>query len=325
VAVKFRDYYEVLGVPRTAPAEEIKRVYRQLARKHHPDLQPPAERAKASERFKEINEAYEVLSDPDKRAKYDALGADWKSGMDFTPPPGAGAGPRSSPGAGWTTVDASSFEGMDDDMGGFSDFFSSIFGQGGARSRGRRGARGGVRVTMPGPDIEAELPVTVEELLRGGKRRLSLDGGRQLDVEIPKGARGGTVLRLAGQGGRGINGGPPGDIYLRVRVAPHPRYRIIGDDLEVDLPLWPWQAVLGGEVRIDTPDGQVTLTIPPGTQSGRRLRLRGRGLPRADGGRGDLYAVVRIVVPERPSAAEREAYEALRRGASVPSDQPARV
>ena len=325
MAVKFRDYYEVLGVPRTAPADEIKRVYRQLARKHHPDLQPPADRVKASERFKEINEAYEVLSDPDKRAKYDALGADWKSGMDFTPPPGAGAGPRSSPGAGWTTVDTSSFEGMDDDMGGFSDFFSSIFGQGGARSRGRRGARGGVRMTMPGPDIEAELPVTVEELLRGGKRRISLDGGRQLDVEIPKGARDGTVLRLAGQGGQGINGGPPGDIYLHVRVAPHPRYRVIGDDLEVDLPLWPWQAVLGGEVRIDTPDGQVTLTIPSGTQSGRRLRLRGRGLPRADGGRGDLYAVVRIVVPERPSAAEREAYEALRRGASVPSDRPAHV
>ena len=325
MAVKFRDYYEVLGVPRPAPADEIKRVYRQLARKHHPDLQPPADRVKASERFKEINEAYEVLSDPDKRAKYDALGADWKSGMDFTPPPGAGAGPRSSPGAGWTTVDASSFEGMDDDMGGFSDFFSSIFGQGGARSRGRRGARGGVRMTMPGPDIEAELPVTVEELLRGGKRRISLDGGRQLDVEIPKGARDGTVLRLAGQGGQGINGGPPGDIYLHVRVAPHPRYRVIGDDLEVDLSLWPWQAVLGGEVRIDTPDGQVTLTIPSGTQSGRRLRLRGRGLPRADGGRGDLYAVVRIVVPERPSAAEREAYEALRRGASVPSDRPAHV
>ena len=324
MAVKFRDYYEVLGVPRTAPADEIKRVYRQLARKHHPDLQPPADRAKASERFKEINEAYEVLSDPDKRAKYDALGADWKSGMDFTPPPGAGARRGAPSDAGWT-ADASSFEDMGDDMGGFSDFFASIFGQGGARSRRRPGAREGVRVTMPGPYIEAELPVTVEELLRGGKRRLSLDGGRQLDVEIPKGARAGTVLRLAGQGGRGINGGPPGDIYLHVRLTPHPRYRVIGDDLEVDLPLWPWQAVLGGEVRIDTPDGQVTLTIPPGTQSSRRLRLRGRGLPRADGGRGDLYAVVRIVVPERPSAAEREAYEALRRGASVPGDQPARV
>ncbi len=306
MAVKFRDYYEVLGVPRTATADEIKRVYRQLARKHHPDLQRPADRPKASERFKEINEAYEVLSDPDKRAKYDALGADWKSGMDFTPPPGSGARPGTPPGAGWTSVDASSFEDLGSDlgsdMGGFSDFFSSIFGRGEARAGRRPGARERVRVTMPGPDVEAELQVTVEELLRGGKRRLSLDGGRQLDVEIPKGARDGTVLRLAGQGGRGING-----------------------DLEMDLPLWPWQAVLGGEVRIDTPDGPVTLTIPSGTQTGRRLRLRGRGLPRADGGRGDLYAVVRIVVPERPSAAEREAYEALRRGASVPGDRPAHV
>ncbi len=329
MAVKFRDYYEVLGVPRTATADEIKRVYRQLARKHHPDLQRPADRPKASERFKEINEAYEVLSDPDKRAKYDALGADWKSGMDFTPPPGSGARPGTPPGAGWTSVDASSFEDLGSDlgsdMGGFSDFFSSIFGRGEARAGRRPGARERVRVTMPGPDVEAELQVTVEELLRGGKRRLSLDGGRQLDVEIPKGARDGTVLRLAGQGGRGINGGPPGDIYLHVRVTPHPRYRVIGDDLEMDLPLWPWQAVLGGEVRIDTPDGPVTLTIPSGTQTGRRLRLRGRGLPRADGGRGDLYAVVRIVVPERPSAAEREAYEALRRGASVPGDRPAHV
>jgi curved DNA-binding protein len=134
-----------------------------------------------------------------------------------------------------------------------------------------------------------------------------------VDVEIPRGAREGTVLRLAGQGERGMGGGPPGDLYLHVRLVPHPRYRVTGDDLEMDLPLTPWQAVLGAEVKIDTPDGPVTLTVPPGTQSGRRLRLRGRGLPRADGSRGDLYGVVRIVVPERPSAAERAAYEALRR------------
>jgi curved DNA-binding protein len=305
VAVKFRDYYEVLGVPRTAKPEEIKRVYRQLARKHHPDLQPPAERAKAAERFKEINEAYEVLSDAEKRAKYDALGANWKGGMDFTPPPGAGA-------AGWRTVDPSSF---DEDESGFSDFFASIFG--GARgARGGRGGRG-VRFTMPGSDVEAELPVTVEDLLRGGKRRITLDGGRSLDVDIPVGVRDGTVLRLAGQGGRGINGGPPGDLFLRLHLVPHPRYRVNSDDLEMDLPLWPWQAVLGDEVKVDTPDGPVTLTVPAGTQSGRRLRLRGRGLPRPGGTRGDLYAVVRIVVPERPSAAEREAYEALRRASSA--------
>jgi len=212
-------------------------------------------------------------------------------------------------------VDASSFE----DFGGFSDFFASLFG----RSTGRRGGGDGVRIAIPGSDVEAELPVLLEELLRGGRRRITLDDGRNLEVEIPRGAREGTVLRLAGQGGRGLNGGPPGDLYLRTRMVPHPRYRIVGDDLEMDLPLWPWQAVLGAEVRVETPDGPVTLKVPAGTQGGRRLRLRERGLPRADGSRGDLHALGRIVVPERPSPAEREAYEALKRGASAPADQPA--
>ena len=304
MAVKFRDYYEVLGVPRSAPAQEIKRVYRQLARKHHPDLQPAAERAQAAERFKEINEAYEVLSDPEKRAKYDALGANWKGGMDFTPPPGAAG--RSAEGF------------SAEDLGDFSDFFASIFGR-----PGGRGGRGNVRVTMSGADIEAELPVTLDDLLRGGKRRIQLAEGRAVDVEIPIGVRDGVVLRLAGQGGPGANGGPAGDLYLHLRLAPHPRYRVAGDDLEMDLPLWPWQTVLGAAVRVDTPEGAVTLTVPPGTQNGRRLRLRGRGLPRGDGSRGDLYAVVRIVVPERPSPAEREAYEALKRSASAPADRPA--
>ena len=300
--VKFRDYYEVLGVPRTATAEEIKRAYRQLARKHHPDLQPAGDHAAASERFKEINEANEVLSDPDKRGKYDALGANWKSGMDFTPP---GGEPGYAATAEW------------EDLGDVSDFFASLFG----RATGRTG-RGGARVTIPGSDIEAELPVTLEELLHSARRRITLNGNH-LEVEIPRGTREGTVLRLAGQGGQGVNGGPPGDVYLHLRLIPHPRYRVTGDDLEMDLSLWPWQAVLGAEVRIETPDGPVTLTVPQGTQSARRLRLRGRGLPRADGGRGDLYAVVRVVVPERPSAAEREAYETLKQRATVPADRTA--
>jgi curved DNA-binding protein len=300
VAVKFRDYYEVLGVPRTATADEVKKAYRKLARKHHPDLQPVAERAKASERFKEINEANEVLSDPEKRAKYDALGADWKGGMDFTPPPGAGRG-----------------AGSVREWEGFSDFFASIFGQ----SPGRAGARG-VGITMPGSDVEAELPVTLEEVLRGGRRRITLDG-RTLDVTVPAGLRDGTVLRLPGEGDRGVGGGPPGDVYLHVRRVPHPRWRSAGDDLEMDLPLWPWQAVLGSEVKIDTPDGPLSLKVPPGTQGGRRLRLRGRGLPRGRGERGDLHAAVRIVVPERPNAEEQKAYEALKRGASAAADRPA--
>jgi curved DNA-binding protein len=316
MAVKFRDYYEVLGVPRGAQADAIKRAYRELARKHHPDLHPAGERAKAAERFKEINEAYEVLSDPDKRAKYDALGANWKSGTDFTPPPGAGTGWRTATGP------AGSGAAEWEDLGDFSDFFASRFGRAGG-GRGRRGGADGTRISIPGDDIEGELPVVLEELLRGGRRRVTVDG-RSIDVEIPRAAREGTTLRVAGRGGPGANGGPPGDLYLRVGLVPHSRYRVRGDDLEVELPLWPWQAVLGGPVRIETLDGPVTLRVPPGTQSGRRLRLRGRGLPRADGGRGDLHAIARIVVPERPTAAERAAYEALQRAAGVPADQPAR-
>jgi curved DNA-binding protein len=176
-------------------------------------------------------------------------------------------------------------------------------------------------VQIPGNDFEAELPLTLDDVLHGGQRRITVDG-RSLDVTIPRGIRDGATLRLAGQGGPGVNGGPAGDVYLRVRLLPHPGYRVVGDDLEMDLPLWPWQAVLGAEVRVDIPDGPVTLTVPPGTQSGQRLRLRARGLPR-DGGRGDLYAVVRIVVPTRPSAAEREAYELLRQRASASTDRPA--
>src|SRR5262245_22891522 len=222
VAVKFRDYYEVMGVPREATADDIKRAYRKLARKLHPDLQPEAERAQAADRFKEINEAYEVLSDPEKRAKYDALGQQWKSGMDFTPPPGEG----------WTTTDGSGWE----DLGGFSDFFASIFGQ--ARGSARRApGRGAIRFEIPGGDIEAELQVTLDELMRGGRRRLSLDGSRSLEVEIPIGVRDGTVLRLAGQGEKGVGDAPAGDLYLRLRMTPDPRYRAAEDDLEMDLPL----------------------------------------------------------------------------------------
>jgi curved DNA-binding protein len=309
VAVKFRDYYEVLGVRRTAKAEDIKRAYRRLARQHHPDLQPAAERARAAERFKEINEAYEVLSDPDKRAKYDALGPNWRNGADFTPPPGT----EWQPPAGGGRARTVEWE----DLGDFSDFFASLFGRAGGRP-----GRNGARITMPGSDVEAELPVTVEDLLRGGRRRITLPDGGSVDVEIPRGARDGTVLRVAGRGERGLGDAPPGDLYIRLRLRPHPRYRVAGDDLEVDLPLAPWQAVLGSEVTLETPDGSVTLKVPPGTQSGRRLRLRGRGLPRRDGSRGDLYAVVGVVVPERPSAAERAAYEALREAAR-PADRRA--
>jgi curved DNA-binding protein len=313
VAVKFRDYYEVLGVPRDAKPEDVKKAYRKLARKHHPDLQPAAERAAASEKFKEINEAYEVLSDPQKRSKYDALGADWKNGMDFNPPGGGFRG-GAPPGGATQEVPWEQF-------GDFSDFFASLFGDEGVRG-GRTQGRRGRRTDFRGSDVEAEIPVTVIDLLQGGRRRLSLNG-RQLDVEIPKGARDDTVLRLAGQGGAGAGSGAAGDLYLHLRLVPDPGHRVIGDDLEMDLPLWPWQAVLGAEVRFETPEGAVKLKVAPETTAGRRLRLRGRGLPRADGARGDLYAVVRIEVPEKPTPAEHEAYEALRRSASAPPERPA--
>jgi curved DNA-binding protein len=306
VAVTFHDYYATLGVPRTATADDIKRAYRKLARQHHPDLQPAERRAEAAERFKEINEAHEVLSNSEKRATYDALGSNWKGGSDFTPP---GSDRRSTASTEW--------QGPDD----FSEFFASMFG--GRRARGPHDeGNGDVRFSMPGGDLEAELPVTLDEMLRGGRRGLTVNDQR-IEVDIPLGVRNGTTLRIAGRGRPGVGGGPPGDLFLRVRLSPHSRYRVVGDDVEVDLPLEPWQAVLGDIVNVDTPDGPVTLKIPSGTQSGRKLRLRDRGLPRPKhAGRGDFYAVSRIVVPTTPTADQRAAYEALKRSAPATTGQP---
>jgi curved DNA-binding protein len=191
-----------------------------------------------------------------------------------------------------------------------------MFGGAQGRSTTFGRERQGVRVTIPGRDLEAELPVTLDELLRGGRRRLTIDG-RSIEAQIPPGVRDGTVLRLAGQGGPGIGGGPAGDLYLHVRLVPHPRYRVAGDDIVVDLPLAPWQAVLGDDVTIETPTGNVTMKVPAGSQNGRKLRLRGRGLPRKDGTSGDLIAVIRIDVPKHPTPTEREAYEALKRAAAA--------
>ncbi len=302
MAVKFRDYYEVLGVPRTATVDEIQRAYRQLARKHHPDLKTGAERNAATEHFKHINEAYEVLKDVEKRAKYDALGEGWQNGADFNPPPGSE----------WRTAAPQDFE----DIEGFSDFFSSLFG--GVHGNGR-----GARSPRAGEELEAELPVTIDDLVHGPRRRITLGGGRSLEVAIPLGARDGTMLRLAGQGRPGRNGGPSGDLFLRLRLTPDPRFSVEGDDVEMALPLWPWQAVLGASVRVETPHGAVTLKVPEGTQAEQRLRLRGRGLPHKDGSRGDLHAVVGIVIPKHPSDAERAGYEALKGAAAAPADRPA--
>jgi curved DNA-binding protein len=301
MAVGFQDYYETLEVPRTASAEDIRRAYRGLARKYHPDVnkEPGAE-----DRFKEISEAYEVLRDDEKRARYDQLGANWKAGQDVSGASGFGEGFRSGDGFGDVRVD---FGGGD-----FSDFFEGLFGQ-----RGRRRTTGGAGFgafdgfPMRGGDQEAVLELTLEEAAAGGKRRISLGDGRDFEVEIPRGVRDGQRIRLAGQGSAAPGGGPSGDLFLRVRVKPHPRLRVEGRDLYVDLPVAPWEAALGAEVPVQTLAGSVRLKVPQGSSTGRRLRLRGQGLPSPDGSAGDLYAVLAVHVPKRLTKKERELFEQL--------------
>jgi curved DNA-binding protein len=300
MAVGFRDYYDVLGVSRDASEDEIRAAYRRLARRYHPDVN---KEEGAEDRFKEVSEAYEVLRDPEKRERYDRLGPNWKAGQDVSGAPGFNG-----------------FQGFDDvrvdfgggDFGGadFSDFFEGLFG---GRAGGRRGGRAGgfaSGFSGRGSDQEAVLELTLEEAAAGGRRQLSLGDGRDYDVNIPRGVRDGQRIRLAGEGGRGLGGGPPGDLYLRVRLKPHPRFRLKGDDLEVDLPVAPWEAALGATVDVPTLNGRARLKVPAHSSCGRRLRLRGEGMPTSNGA-GDLYAAVKIVVPKRLRREERELYERL--------------
>ncbi|TMK25903.1 MAG: J domain-containing protein [Actinobacteria bacterium] len=302
MAVGFQDYYEALEVPRTASQEDIRRAYRRLARKYHPDVnkEPGAE-----DRFKQISEAYEVLRDEEKRARYDRLGANWKAGQDVSGADGFDEAFRSSDGFGDVRVD---FGGGD-----FSDFFEGLFGQRGGRggARGAGGRAGFEGFSMRGGDQEAVLELTLEEAATGGKRRISLGDGRDFEVEIPRGVRDGQRIRLAGQGSGGAGRGAPGDLYLRVRIKPHPRFRVQGRDLYVDLPVAPWEAALGAEVPVPTLSGNVTMKVPAGSSTGRRLRLRGQGLPSPDGSAGDLYAVLAVHVPKRLTKKERELFEEL--------------
>jgi curved DNA-binding protein len=338
MAVQFKDYYETLRVPRDASDPQIKKAFRKLAREHHPDV--AKNKRDAEEKFKEINEAYEVLGDPAKRKKYDELGADWKSGAEFRPPPG------------WQTYTGRPFTGARARGGdsefhfggtGFSDFFEQVFGSTG-RSRGGFGKTVFSQDDLAerGRDVEGDILVTLEETVRGSVRTVSVrhagtcdhcggsgeragracnacsGSGRvakvnKYQVKIPAGVAEGERLRLAGRGEAGTGGGSAGDLFLRVRFARHPNFDVDGHDLIYEAELAPWETVLGTTISVPTLSGPVNIKIPPNTQNDRKLRLRGRGLPRRDAANGDLIVVVRIQVPERVTEREKALWEQLAR------------
>ena len=302
--MEFKDYYGLMGVKRDATQDEIKRAYRKLARRFHPDVSKEAD---AEARFKEVGEAYEVLKDPEKRAAYDQLGADWKAGQEFRPPPGWDQG---------FEFHGGEFTGAD--AGNFSDFFETLFGRGGKQGFARQNRRG---FHVRGEDTLARVQIDLEDAYRGATRALSLKhtelGGdgrpvireRTLNVRIPKGVRQGQQIRLANQGGAGLGEGTAGDLYLEVEFAPHPLYRIEGRDVYLNLPVAPWEAALGASVKVPTPTGGVDLKIAPGSSGGRKLRLKGRGIPAKEAG--DFYVVLEIALPTADSDEARKAYEAL--------------
>ncbi|MGH7950497.1 MAG: DnaJ C-terminal domain-containing protein [Limisphaerales bacterium] len=317
MAVHYKDYYESLGVPRGANADEIKKSFRKLARQYHPDV--AKDKKKSEEKFKEINEAYEVLSDPAKRKKYDELGANWKSGAEFRPPPSAGgfSGGQAFRGKGQTGEEFEFHFGGT----GFSDFFEQIFG---SMGRGRGGSARShfaeeKEFAGRGRDIEGDIMVTLEEAMRGSVRVVNVKRpvGRAtktetFQVRIPPGVTEGQKLRLAGRG-EISNGGEAGDLYLRVRLARHPDFEIEEHNLIYEAELSPWEAALGAEISIPTLDGRVNIKIPAGTQSGQKLRVRGRGLTIRDGSRGDLLVVTKIVVPAKMPDSEKKLWEQLKR------------
>jgi curved DNA-binding protein len=327
MAVKFKDYYEILGVKRDATEDQIRQAFRKLARKHHPDLNPGDKGAE--ERFKELNEANEVLSDPEKRKRYDQLGANWQNGAEFTPPPG------------WGRVNVE-YEDLGSVFGGggFSDFFESLFG--GARSAGQNDARrrGGSRSRAKGQDAEAEMEISLEDAHRGGRHRITLQGARvcptcngtgssngsvcptcrgagqvvsprTIDVNIPPGAREGSVIKLSRHGQPGTGGGESGDLYVKMRIKPHSTFSVSGDDITTEVPITASEAVLGSSIEVPTIDGKAETKIPAGSQGGQRLRLKGQGLNKRGGGRGDQYIRLKIVVPTHPTEREKQLYKEL--------------
>ena len=289
--MKYKDYYKILGVERTAGEDEVKKAYRKLARKYHPDV---SKEANAKEKFQEVAEAYETLRDKEKRAAYDSLGSH-RPGQDFRPPPD------------WFDRFGS---GRQEDLRDIdlSDLFEQmgIFGRAGSRRGGF-----GRNVPIPGEDYETPVRITLEEAGRGTQRQLQLDG-QVITARIPKGATDGQRLRLRGKGGPGMNGGPAGDLYLQIVLEPHALFRPRGHDLEIEVPIAPWEAALGAEVEVPTLEGRVTMKVPAGSKGGQKLRLGGKGLPKPGGSAGDLYAVLEIVVPGTLTDSEKKLYEELR-------------
>lgn len=300
--MEFKDYYTVMGVKRDATQDEIKRAYRKLARRYHPDVSKEAD---AEQKFKDLGEAYEVLKDPEKRAAYDQLGANWQAGQEFRPPPDWNAGFEFS-GGGFTDRDASAY----------SDFFESLFGRGFGRAGSRQ-----THFHSRGDDHHARVLIDVEDAFNGTTRTITLHvpevdargrvrtRERRLNIKIPLGTREGQQIRLAGQGAPGIGGAGAGDLYLEVAFKPHPLYRVVGKDLYLDLPIAPWEAALGATVKVPTPRSIVDLKIPPGSVSGRKLRLKGRGIPARSPG--DFYVVLQVVVPPADNAQAKALYREM--------------
>jgi len=304
--MEFKDYYQTMGVARDASQDQIKRAYRKLARKYHPDVSKESD---AEERFKEVGEAYEVLKDPEKRAAYDQLGPSWKAGQDFRPPPDWDAGFEFS-GGGYTSADAADH----------SAFFEELFGRAGFA---RAGAAAGRRTfRMRGEDHHAKVLIDLEDSYQGATRAITLrmpelaeDGHliareHTLNVRIPKGVRAGQQIRLAGQGGPGIGGGEAGDLFLEIEFRDHPLYSVEGTDVYVSLPVAPWEAALGAAIEVPTPFGAVDLKVPANSNQGRKLRLKGRGLPAKTPG--DLYVVLQVNLPPADSDAAKKLYEQMR-------------
>jgi curved DNA-binding protein len=301
--MEFKDYYQRLGIERDAKEDEIKRSFRRLARKFHPDVSSEPD---AEERFKEVQEAYEVLKDPEKRSAYDRFGENWKEGQDFRPPPDWQPDVGFS-GGGYT------------EAGDFSDFFESMFGQAGHRRPG--GAHANIQ--MKGEDLNARVAISIEDAYRGTTRSLSLQAPkldeaghvvmqpRNLNVKIPKGVTQGQRIRLAGQGGPGLAGAPNGDLYLEVVFEPHVTYHVDGHDVYIDLPVAPWEAALGRKVTVPTLGGKVDLKLPSNSQTGNRLRMKGRGLPGKQ--TGDQYVTLEVVVPKAETDEARALYEQMER------------